>query len=180
VDHNAEQVFYKIAELSEQLGVETSVLRFWEKEFEREIKPVRVSPRKRLYRKRDLEMFQTIKRLLYEDRFTIAGAKKRLSQDDRQGRLFADDDCLNEPPGTEDNAAELNSLRAVLDETRRNLIEIKNILLPAAALPVPPPSLLRPRKPASPKKAPTAPSPGRKNPAPKKIAPKSPHDDPDQ
>ncbi|MDR2827113.1 MAG: MerR family transcriptional regulator [Candidatus Adiutrix intracellularis] len=173
--NNTEQTLYKITELSKQLGVETSVLRFWEKEFGHEIKPIQVSPRKRLYREQDLEMFQIIKRLLYEDRFTIAGAKKRLSQDDLQGRLFTKDDYLKGPPGTKDSMEELSSLRAILNETRRNLIEIKNILLPAAALPTPLPPPLHPRKPISSKKAlPYPSSPDRKN-----STKKNPHDESD-
>jgi len=132
MDHDPEQVFYKLAELSELLGVENSVLRFWEKEFP-QIKPMKVGPRKRLYRRKDLETFQEIKSLLYEDRFTIAGAKKRLSQGDtRQRGLFEDDDKLGAPPLIEDEVPasdQLKSARALLDETRRGLLEIRDLLL---------------------------------------------------
>ena len=133
MDHDSEQVFYKLAELSELLGVENSVLRFWEKEFP-QIKPMKVGPRKRLYRKKDLETFQEIKTLLYEDRFTIAGAKKRLSQGDaRQRSLFEDDDKIGAAPIVPEEEDEpsvgLRSARALLDETRRGLLEIRDMLM---------------------------------------------------
>lgn len=131
MDHEPEQVFYKLVELSEMLGVESSVLRFWEKEFP-QIKPMKVGPRKRLYRHRDLELFQEIKRLLYDERFTIAGARKRLDRDDfRQGRLFDDDDKVDSLPLFEAGKSsdeKLLAARRIIDETRRDLIQIRDML----------------------------------------------------
>lgn len=127
-----EQVFYKLSELSEMLGVETSVLRFWEKEFP-QIKPMKVSPRKRLYRRKDFETFSEIKRLLYEERFTIAGAKKRLEQaDQRQGVLFDDNSIGSLKFSSEDYEAifeELKAARQTIEEIRRDLRELKNMII---------------------------------------------------
>jgi DNA-binding transcriptional MerR regulator len=129
----SEQVFYKLSELSETLGVENSVLRYWEKEFS-QIKPMKIGPRKRLYRRRDLEIFREIKRLLYEERYTIAGAKKRLdSSDSRQGRLFEDDDKIVSAPlplfeDGETSDEKLRQARALLSRTRRELLEIRKLL----------------------------------------------------
>jgi len=72
-----EKLYYKIGEVSQITGVEPYVLRYWESEF-KIVSPVRTNSKQRLYRKRDLELIQEIKRLLYEEKFTIAGAKKRL------------------------------------------------------------------------------------------------------
>ncbi len=72
------KVYFKIGETADILGVEPYVLRYWESEFP-QIKPVRAASRQRLYRRQDLETFMEIKRLLYEDKFTIAGAKKRIA-----------------------------------------------------------------------------------------------------
>jgi len=131
MDHEPEQVFYKIGELSEMLGVESSVLRFWEKEFS-QIRPMKVGPRKRLYRHRDLELFQEIKHLLYQERFTIAGAKKRLDREDfRQGRLFDDDDKVEALPLFEAGKSsdeKLLDARRVISETRRDLMQIRDML----------------------------------------------------
>ncbi len=68
--------YFKISEVSEILGVEPHVLRYWEKEF-KEIKPSRFSSR-RLYTVEDIKTIIEIKKLLYEDGFTISGAKKQL------------------------------------------------------------------------------------------------------
>ena len=133
---DAEQIYYKISELSVLLGVEPSVLRFWEKEFS-QIRPLKVGPRKRLYRRRDLEIFQEIKRLLYDERFTIVGAKKRLLRhDSRQGELFFEDDDKIRAPllaMAVTPADELRVARAVIDDARQELMEIKDILLKGRA-----------------------------------------------
>ncbi|GEM_PF-1854278 len=71
--------YYKIGEISQIIGVEPHVLRFWEKEF-RQIQPRRVS-RRRLYREQDLKALKRIKELLYVEGYTIAGAKRRLEQE---------------------------------------------------------------------------------------------------
>jgi len=74
-----EKQYFKIGEVSEILDVEPYVLRYWESEF-KILKPTRTRARQRLYHKRDLELLLEIKHLLYDEKFTIAGAKKRLQQ----------------------------------------------------------------------------------------------------
>lgn len=68
---------YRIGELAKQLKLKKFVLRFWEKELG--IKPQRSIGGQRLYQEEDFETFKTIKTLLYERKFTLAGAKKELS-----------------------------------------------------------------------------------------------------
>lgn len=67
---------FRIGELAEQLAVERFVIRFWEREFA--IRARRSPGGQRFYDERDLKKFSTIKELLYERGFTIAGAKKHL------------------------------------------------------------------------------------------------------
>src|SRR5690242_16595757 len=72
-----DKLYFKIGEVSELLGVEPYVLRYWESEF-----PI-LSPKKsgtghRLYRRKDVELLLRIKHLLYEKRFTIEGARQYL------------------------------------------------------------------------------------------------------
>lgn len=74
-----EKQYFKIGEVSEILDVEPYVLRYWESEF-KILKPTRTRARQRLYHKRDLELLLEIKHLLYDEKFTIAGAKKRLQE----------------------------------------------------------------------------------------------------
>jgi DNA-binding transcriptional MerR regulator len=78
-----EKQYFKIGEVSEILNVEPYVLRYWESEF-KILKPTRTRARQRLYHKRDLELLLEIKHLLYDEKFTIAGAKKRLQEMKKQ------------------------------------------------------------------------------------------------
>ena len=71
--------YYRIGEVSKITGVEAYVLRYWESQF-RWMAPAKSRSQQRLYRKRDIEIIQLIKRLLYDERFTIAGAKKKLQE----------------------------------------------------------------------------------------------------
>jgi DNA-binding transcriptional MerR regulator len=78
-----EKQYFKIGEVSEILNVEPYVLRYWESEF-KILKPTRTRARQRLYHKKDLELLMEIKHLLYDEKFTIAGAKKRLQEMKKQ------------------------------------------------------------------------------------------------
>jgi DNA-binding transcriptional MerR regulator len=75
-----EKLFFKIGEVCEITGIQAHVLRYWESEFPM-LAPQKNRAGQRTYRKRDVEMVLRIKELLYEDQYTIAGAKKRLSND---------------------------------------------------------------------------------------------------
>jgi len=68
---------YKIGEVAARAEVEPYVLRYWETEFPA-LQPTKSEHGQRLYRRQDVETVLTIKRLLYEEGFTIAGARKRL------------------------------------------------------------------------------------------------------
>jgi DNA-binding transcriptional MerR regulator len=70
--------YFRIGEVAELLGMETYVLRYWESAFP-QLKPVRAPSRQRLYRRGDVQTLLIIKDLLYNQGFTIAGAKKRLA-----------------------------------------------------------------------------------------------------
>lgn len=72
------KVFYKIGEVSDFLEIEPYVLRYWETEFK--LKLSKSKNGQRLYQRRDIEQFLKVKKLLYQDRFTIAGARKKLKE----------------------------------------------------------------------------------------------------
>src|SRR5690242_3397674 len=96
-----DKLYFKIGEVSELLGVEPYVLRYWETEF-----PV-LSPKKsgtghRLYRRKDVELLLRIKHLLYDKKFTIEGARQNLQTEGKapkpvkaskraQAELFSED-----------------------------------------------------------------------------------------
>ena len=69
--------YFKIGEVKKITGVEAHVLRYWESEF-KIIRPQRASSKQRLYRRVDVENILTIKKLLYEDGYTVPGARKFL------------------------------------------------------------------------------------------------------
>ena len=71
--------YYRIGEVSKLTGVKPYVLRYWESEF-RWMAPAKSRSKQRLYRHRDIEIIQLIKRLLWEEKFTIAGARKKLQE----------------------------------------------------------------------------------------------------
>jgi DNA-binding transcriptional MerR regulator len=73
------KLYYRIGEVSRITGVKPYVLRYWESEF-RWMAPAKSRSKQRLYRKRDIEVIQLIKRLLYDERYTIAGARKKLRE----------------------------------------------------------------------------------------------------
>ena len=72
-----DKLFFKIGEVSLLVGVQPHVLRYWEKEVS-SIRPGKTASNQRRYRRKDVEVFREIRRLLYEEKFTLAGARKRL------------------------------------------------------------------------------------------------------
>jgi len=69
--------YFRIGEVSKILGVDPYVVRYWESEF-KSIKPIRTQSDQRLFRRKDLEELLLIKNLLYNEKFTIRGAKNQL------------------------------------------------------------------------------------------------------
>jgi len=98
--------YFRIGEVSRIIGVEPYVLRYWEGEFP-QIRPNRADTNQRIYQKKDLETIMEIKRLLYEEKLTIEGARKRLKQTSLEKKL-------------ED--------RALIDELKADLNEILRLL----------------------------------------------------
>src|SRR6059036_795076 len=75
-----EKLFFKIGEVCDLAGVQAHVLRYWETEFPM-LAPQKNRAGQRTYRRRDVEMALRIKELLYNEQYTIAGAKKRLANE---------------------------------------------------------------------------------------------------
>jgi DNA-binding transcriptional MerR regulator len=85
VDPDAvEKLYYRIGEVEEATGVPAYVLRYWESEFKL-LRPKKNPAGQRVYRQRDVELVQRIKTLLYEERLTLEGARKRLAAEARRG-----------------------------------------------------------------------------------------------
>ncbi len=77
-----DKLYFKIGEVSDLLGVEPYVLRFWETEFP-VLQPKKSGTGHRLYRRKDVELLLRIKHLLYEKRYTIEGARQWLQAEGR-------------------------------------------------------------------------------------------------
>src|SRR6478672_4570104 len=80
-----EKIYFKIGEVCDLVGVEAHVLRYWETEFSA-LSPQKNKSGQRSYRRRDVEIALRIKQLLYSEMFTIAGARKKLLQESREGK----------------------------------------------------------------------------------------------
>lgn len=108
-----DKFYFKIGEVSRILNVKPYVLRFWETEFR--LSPAKNQSQHRVYRRQDVETLLTIKRLLYDERFTIEGARtklKELARERRQMKL---------------ELAE-NPYRAELQRLKKELARIQAIL----------------------------------------------------
>jgi len=109
-----EKLYFKIGEVSELTGIEPYILRYWESEFKL-VKPYRTKSNQRLYRKKDVEAILKIKEMLYDKKFTIAGAKKKLKEDTTQAGQLS----FNFPD---------SRYMALLRETRDELKQLSELL----------------------------------------------------
>jgi DNA-binding transcriptional MerR regulator len=84
-----DRLYFRIGEVSTITGIPPYVLRYWESEFP-SLQPKKSGGGQRLYRKRDVVMVLEIKKLLYQERYTVAGARRRLTErEERSRRLEA-------------------------------------------------------------------------------------------
>jgi DNA-binding transcriptional MerR regulator len=77
-----DKLYFRIGEVATLCRLPAYVLRFWESEFP-QLKPVKSSTGQRMYRKRDVESVLRIKQLLYEQGFTISGARQQLRTENK-------------------------------------------------------------------------------------------------
>ena len=87
--------YFRIGEVSRIIGVRPSVLRYWESEFP-QIRPHRADSKQRTYQKRDLEVILEIKKLLYEEKLTIEGARRKLKIKRSEKQVSVDQEFLKE------------------------------------------------------------------------------------
>src|SRR5581483_4289972 len=109
-----DKLYFKIGEVAKLVGVKPYVLRYWESEFSI-LRPGKTLSRHRLYRRKDVETLLEIRRLLYAERYTIEGAKRRL----RDTKPTAETPSLD---GGERSEA------AVLEHIRDELLDLCRLL----------------------------------------------------
>ena len=85
------RLYYKIGEACKTLGIQPYVLRYWETEFPA-LAPSKSRSGQRVYSEKELEIIRRIKQLLYEEGYTIAGAKKKLEAELASGSLGAEEE----------------------------------------------------------------------------------------
>jgi DNA-binding transcriptional MerR regulator len=96
-----DKLYFRIGEVSHLAGVEAYVLRYWESEFP-SLAPKKSGTGHRLYRRKDVEMVLELKRLLYEKRFTIEGARLYLEQNKKQAKAAAKMPASSKPAPAEE------------------------------------------------------------------------------
>ena len=111
------KLYYRIGEVSEIVGVEPHVLRYWETEF-RSIRPQKSRKGQRIYSRRDVDKLLKVKDLLYSHGFTIAGARKRL----REGGAEPETQVVVAPPPPVKRPGA--PLRVALAEIRRDIVAL--------------------------------------------------------
>ena len=113
------QRYFTIGEVSELCGVKPHVLRYWEQEFT-QLKPVKRRGNRRYYQHHEVLLIRRIRELLYEEGFTISGARNRLdssfSQDEKAEAPVRNARVPSAPMAGVDMAAIKRELRAVLDQ----------------------------------------------------------------
>jgi DNA-binding transcriptional MerR regulator len=109
---STEKDFYRIGEVSRLTNLKPFVLRYWETEFPM-LEPVKSPSGHRLYRQEDVEMVLRIKRLLYDEGFTIAGARRHLRE--QNGASESDGTPSGSPSESSGGAAQLLSRKMLLD-----------------------------------------------------------------
>jgi DNA-binding transcriptional MerR regulator len=100
-----DKLYFRIGEVAELASVNPSVLRYWETEFDLLV-PVKSRSGQRLYARKDVELILEIKRLLYSERLTIAGARKKIAENRKSHTIS-------------DNLDKANIIREVKEELRR-------------------------------------------------------------
>ncbi len=126
VVNKSKAAFRTIAEVAEELGVATHVLRFWETKFP-QIKPMKRSGGRRYYRPDDVEIVKLIRNYLYDKRYTIEGVQKLFKEKGLKNLLGEEiqKDFFEESPTdielSEESREFLNSLRTQLQEITKDL-----------------------------------------------------------
>lgn len=117
-----DKLYFKIGEVARLVGVKPYVLRYWETEFSI-LRPGKTRARHRLYRRKDIETLLEIRRLLYAERYTIEGAKRRLREMGKLPEAAQESTVAHDP---------------VLAAVRDELLEIRRLVAEEPSTTAPP------------------------------------------
>ena len=109
----AKKAYYAIGEVCDLTGLKDHVLRYWETQFD-VLNPTKNRAGNRVYRPKEIELILLVKHLLYEEKYTIEGARKRLLEMRKSGELAEERQDVLEPEVVSGMKAELRELLDVL------------------------------------------------------------------
>ena len=113
-----EKLFYKIGEVSRVVGVESYVLRYWETEFSF-LNPRKSKSGQRIYAKNDVDLILQIKHLLYEEKYTIDGVRRKLGNDAEQQNPV---DCPADPGVTAEAASDAANILTMVKSRLKEIL----------------------------------------------------------
>ena len=116
-----DKLYFKIGEVAEIIGVKPYVLRYWETEFP-DISPAKSKTKQRLYKRKEVELILRIRDLLYKEKFTIEGARRRLKELAKRPRLKDGD------PQLALQITPTHSTQENLSDIKKRLVELGKIL----------------------------------------------------
>ncbi len=108
------QEYFSIGEVCQLTDLKPHVLRYWESQF-RFLNPVKNRSGNRVYQRREIELIMLVKNLLYTEKFTIGGARKRIEQYRRTGSLKLEARFALQSEAIEDLTKELQIIRDIID-----------------------------------------------------------------
>ena len=126
-----QRLYYSITEVSKIIGEEQHVLRYWEREFS-QLRPQKNRAGNRVYAEKDLDVLKVIKRLLRDERYTVAGAKEHLRQHGVQEELERSSDTTGGPQeksepkvAAKENKDREKEIREIRDEIKEIADDIR-------------------------------------------------------
>lgn len=132
VINKSKSAFKTIAEVAEELGVATHVLRFWETKFT-QIKPMKATGGRRYYRPDDVEVLKLIQNLLYQKRYTIEGAQQLIKEKGLRNLLGEEEiqkdffEEAQEVSATEPEISEQKAKPSGMDEIKQAIDKLKSL-----------------------------------------------------
>jgi DNA-binding transcriptional MerR regulator len=112
-EHVARKVYYSIGEVCDLVGLKPHVLRYWETQFE-VLAPNKNRAGNRVFRPKDIELILLVKHLLYDEKYTIEGARRRLLEMRSSGEMEEEKQDLLAPEFLASMKEELQGLRDIL------------------------------------------------------------------
>ena len=126
-----DKLYFKIGEVSKITGLKSHVLRYWETEFP-SIRPIKSKSNQRLYQRKDIETILLVKQLLYENKFTINGARRRIKElrgdKDAFERMLQQTDAGEPPRDTMEEAPDRRKMERALLSFREKLAHLLDLL----------------------------------------------------